>query len=84
MPSLYLNVQQLKILLEMFPPDEAYLRIQLIQAVFSHIVDLENMDIIVDQVLTFDERNEVSFCHLPLNVFSLNLLVLSRYFIVLE
>jgi hypothetical protein len=54
-----MSVQQLKVLLEFFPPEEGYLRIQLIQAVFTHIVDLENMDLIIDQVLTPDERNEV-------------------------
>lgn len=58
-PSLYITVQQLKTLLEYFPPEEGYLRIQLIQALFSHIVDLDNMNIIIDEVLTFDERNEV-------------------------
>jgi TRAP-type mannitol/chloroaromatic compound transport system permease large subunit len=83
MPSLHLNVQQLKVLLEMFPPDEAYLRIQLIQTVFSHIVDLENMDIIVDQVLTADERNEVSFLSFfDFFVFFLRLCL--RFFIELE
>ena len=58
-PSLYITVQQLKVLLEYFPPEEGYLRIQLIQALFSHIIDLENMNMIIDEVLTFDERNEV-------------------------
>jgi hypothetical protein len=55
-----MNVTQLKQILEYFPPDEGYLRIQLIQSVFSHIVDLENMNVIIDEVLTVDERNEVS------------------------
>lgn len=59
-PSLYLNVQQLKTLLEYFPPEEGYLRIQLIQAIFSHIVDLENMALIIDEVLTPAERTEVN------------------------
>lgn len=58
-PSLYITIQQLKVLLEYFPPEEGYLRIQLIQALFSHIIDLENMNMIIDEVLTFDERNEV-------------------------
>ncbi len=56
---LCLTIQQLKILLEYFPPEEGYLRIQLIQALFSHIIDLENMNQIIDEILTFDERNEV-------------------------
>lgn len=60
MPSIYFSVSQLTTLLEFFPPEEAYLRIQLIMVVFSHITDLENMYLIVDNVLTFDERNEVS------------------------
>lgn len=59
MPNVYITIQQLIMLLECFPPDEGYLRIQLIQAVFSHITDLENMHVIIDTVLTFDERNEV-------------------------
>eukprot|EP01040_Poterioochromonas_malhamensis_P006668 gene6668-7183_t len=58
-PSLYITIQQLKVLLEYFPPEEGYLRIQLIQALFSHIIDLENMNMIIDEVLTFDERNEI-------------------------
>ncbi len=62
-PSLYITVLQLKTLLEYFPPEEGYLRIQLIQALFSHIVDLDNMNIIIDEVLTFDERNEVRQLH---------------------
>ena len=60
-----MNVTQLKQLLEYFPPDEGYLRIQLIQSVFSHIVDLENMNVIIDEVLTVDERNEVNPLLLP-------------------
>jgi hypothetical protein len=59
LPSLFISIHQLSSLLEYFPPEEGYLRIQLIQAVFSHIVDLENMHMIIDNVLTFDERNEV-------------------------
>lgn len=59
MPSIYFNVNQLMTLLDFFPPDEGYLRIQLIMTVFSHITDLENMYLIIDNVLTFDERNEV-------------------------
>lgn len=33
---------------------------------FSHIVDLENMYLIYDNVLTFDERNEVMNHFIPL------------------
>jgi hypothetical protein len=58
-PALYINVNQLMQLLEYFPPSEGYLRIQLIMGIFSHITDLENMYLIIDNVLTFDERNEV-------------------------
>ena len=61
MPTLYMTVAQLSKLLDYFPPDEAYLRIQLIQSVFSHVVDLENMYLIYDNVLTPSERLEVSF-----------------------
>lgn len=59
MPTLYLSVAQLSKLLEYFPPDEGYLRIQLIQSVFSHVVDLELMYQIYDNILTPSERLEV-------------------------
>lgn len=59
MPTLYLTVAQLSKLLEYFPPEEGYLRIQLIQSVFSHVVDLENMYQIYDNVLTGSERLEL-------------------------
>lgn len=59
MPTLYMTVAQLSKLLEYFPPDEGYLRIQLIQSVFSHVVDLELMYQIYDNVLTVSERLEV-------------------------
>ena len=61
MPTLYLTVAQLSKLLEYFPPDEGYLRIQLIQSVFSHVVDLELMYIIYDNCLTHSERLEVRY-----------------------
>ncbi len=59
MPTLYLTVAQLSKLLDYFPPDEGYLRIQVIQSVFSHVVDLENMYQIYDNQLTPCERLEV-------------------------
>jgi len=59
MPGLYFTVNQVIELMQFFPK-EVYLRIQLIQAVFSHILDLENFDLIFDQVLDDDERREVS------------------------
>jgi hypothetical protein len=59
MPSLYMTVAQLYKLLEYFPPNVGYLRIQVIQSVFSHLTDSENMYFIFDQLLTFDEQNEV-------------------------
>ncbi len=61
MSTIYFSVSQLITLLEFFPPEEGYLRVQLIMTVFSHITDLENMYLIIDNVLTFDERNEVFF-----------------------
>lgn len=60
MPTLYISVAQLTQLLEYFPPDECFLRIQVIQSVFSHITDLENMYQIIDKVLTENEKLEVS------------------------
>lgn len=59
MPTLYLTVAQLSKLLDYFPPDEAYLRILLIQTVFSHVVDLENMYQIYDNQLSPSEKLEV-------------------------
>ena len=59
MPTLYLSVAQLIKLMEYFPPDEGYLRILLIQSVFSHVVDLELMYQIYDNCLTPGERMEV-------------------------
>ena len=63
LPGLYFTVSQLAILLDYFPPEESYLRIQLIQSIFSHIVDLENMYLIYDNVLTEDEQLEVNFAN---------------------
>lgn len=58
-PHLYLSIAQLKQLLECFPPDESLLRVLLITSVFSHITDMENMHILLDQTLTLTERNEL-------------------------
>ena len=98
MPGLYMSVAQLTILLEYFPPDEAFLRIHLIQSVFSHIVDLEQMYRIYDNILSEDERIEVvthyniiNINYIYLNVYYHNLFILKisiniiySYFIVLE
>lgn len=59
LPGVYFTVTQLAILLDYFPPNESYLRIMLIQSIFSHIVDLENMYQIYDNILTEDEQLEV-------------------------
>lgn len=59
MPGLYFSVEQLTELLHYFPPEVGYLRIMLITTVFAHLTDIENIYTIVDDVLTFDERNEV-------------------------
>lgn len=58
LPGLYLSVEQLKTILQYFPI-EAYCRVQLIQSVFSRIVDLDDFHKIFDEVLTEDERWEV-------------------------
>ena len=59
LPNLFLSVSQLIVLLEYFPPEEGYLRVQLIQSVFSHLVDLEQMHRVIDGMLTQDERTEL-------------------------
>mmetsp|Transcript_5234 Transcript_5234/g.11448 ORF Transcript_5234/g.11448 Transcript_5234/m.11448 type:complete len:1188 (+) Transcript_5234:1048-4611(+) len=59
MPSLYITVEQLSRLLEFFPPDEGLLRVQVVTSVFSHIVDLENLCAIFDNVLTKGEQDEL-------------------------
>jgi hypothetical protein len=41
-------------------PIHGYLRVQLLLATFSHIIDLENLHLILDQVFTPDEHREVS------------------------
>eukprot|EP00981_Chlorochromonas_danica_P006896 scaffold1503_cov150-Ochromonas_danica.AAC.9 len=58
MPTLFISVNQLAKLMEYFPPNEGYLRVMLLQSVFSHLVDLENLCVIIDQVFTLSERNE--------------------------
>lgn len=57
MPGLYFSVQQVVEILRYFP-SEAYIRIQLIQSLFSHIIDLENFDLIFDKIFDDDERRE--------------------------
>jgi len=69
MPTLYLSVAQLSKLLDYFPADEGLLRVQLITAVFSHIVDLENLYLIYDNVLTHGERWELLHRVGILNIF---------------
>lgn len=59
MPTLTISCAQLTKLLQYLPADEGYLRIQFIASCFSRIVDLENMHLIVYELLTADERNEV-------------------------
>ncbi len=46
-------------LIQMFPRD-CYFRVQVLQLVFSRIVDLENLDLIYDKIFDDDERREVS------------------------
>lgn len=58
MPTLYFNTSQVIALLHCFP-SVGYMRVQLLQSVFPHIVDLENVWTILDKVLTEDERLEV-------------------------
>mmetsp|Transcript_19230 Transcript_19230/g.26450 ORF Transcript_19230/g.26450 Transcript_19230/m.26450 type:complete len:197 (+) Transcript_19230:1-591(+) len=60
-PHSYFSVNQIFELISYFPPDSSagYLRLQVIISLFSHIVDLENMYLIFDNVLSFDERNEL-------------------------
>jgi hypothetical protein len=58
MPAVYLSVGQLFDLVECFPA-QGYLRVQLLQTVFAHIVDLDNFWQVIDAVLTEDERLEV-------------------------
>lgn len=59
MSALYLTVAQLHKILQYFPPDVGYLRIQVIQTVFSHLIDQENMYFIYDTLLTVDEQAEL-------------------------
>lgn len=51
MPTIYLTVDQVTEIIYYFPPNEGYLRVQFIQSVFSHIVDLENLHVIFDLAL---------------------------------
>lgn len=58
LPSVYLSVAQFKELLQYFPP-YGYLRVMLLQTVFAHLVDLENLWPVIDHVMNMDERYEV-------------------------
>ena len=59
MPNIYLTVEQLTKLIKYFPDDIAFLRAQVIMSCFSHIIDQENMYILIDKHLTYDECNEM-------------------------
>ena len=58
MPTIFLTVEQVAEMLAYFPT-EGYLRVQLILAVFSHIVDVEHFGSIYDLLLNPDEQAEV-------------------------
>ena len=58
MPTIFISTSQAMELIYYFP-SEGYLRIQFLQSVFSHIVDIENLHIIYDCVLNADERAEL-------------------------
>ncbi len=60
LPVVYLSVNQLKEMMTYFPAF-GYLRVQLLQSVFAHLVDLENLWPIIDVFMTEDERAEVIF-----------------------
>eukprot|EP01035_Chromulina_nebulosa_P018847 gene18847-24632_t len=60
LPSIYLSVDQVIRLLKCFPI-EGYLRVQVFQSVFSHIVDLKNIYLIIEELFTLDEYEEA--CH---------------------
>ena len=57
LPSLYFTCEQVIELMFLFP-DVHYLRVQLICALFGHVLDLENIGNVVD-LLNLDERDEV-------------------------
>jgi hypothetical protein len=58
LPSIYLSVKQLIVMLELLP-DVDYVRVMTIQWVFSRIVDLENFYLVLETVLTLDEKEEL-------------------------
>ncbi len=59
LPGIYFSCEQVAALMKLFPR-ECYFRIQVLQTVFSSIVDLENLDIIYDKIFDDDERREVT------------------------
>ena len=67
MPSVHLSVGQLFDLISYFPV-HGYLRVQLLQTVFAHVVDLDNFWQILDGYLTEDERMEVNTNDFPLQI----------------
>ena len=50
-------------------PEDGYLRVQLILSVFSHIIDIENLGLVFDTLLSPDERYELMHRLGPLNIF---------------
>lgn len=58
LPSIYLSVKQFAEILQYFP-SEGYLKVQLLQSVFSRLVDLENLWPVIDQLYDEDEVREV-------------------------
>lgn len=59
MPQMFISIMQLKTILEYLPPNEGYLRVLLIQSIFSHIVDTDNIYLLLDGCLTLAERIEL-------------------------
>ena len=59
MPNVYLTVAQLGRLIDYFPDEICFLRVQVIISVFSHIIDIENIYELIDNQLTYDENNEL-------------------------
>jgi hypothetical protein len=52
-------VKQFSEILRYFP-SEGYLKVQLLQSVFSRLVDLENLWPVIDEQFTEDETREVN------------------------
>lgn len=55
---MYLSCSQVASILLCFP-NHSLLRVQVFTSLFSHIVDIDNMHIIFDDILDRDEREEV-------------------------